>query len=243
VLGIRNREQSFARKLHLLHTRLLGGEPGEHIVGWTTVALLLLALSGLILWWPRRIVAIVRRTSWKRTTFDLHNAVGFYSLPIIAAITLSGVMIAFEATTDPLVKRLNAQSDPPPPASTPASGAHRISIDDVLREAQRSLPGAAATNVNVPAGPRAAYRVLMKFPEDRTPAGRSRVHIDQFSGRVLLVENTREAPRGTRILNLKRSVHTGDIFGAPTQALYFIVGLAIAAQALTGAIMWWNARR
>jgi uncharacterized iron-regulated membrane protein len=60
---------------------------------------------------------------------------------------------------------------------------------------------------------------------------------------VLLVENTRTAPLGTRILNLKRSAHTGDIFGAPTRALYFIVSLGIALQAVTGALIWWNGRR
>ena len=63
-----------------------------------------------------------------------------------------------------------------------------------------------------------------------------------MSGRVLLVENTRTAPLGTRILNLKRSAHTGDIFGAPTQALYFLVSLGIAGQAITGTFIWWNGR-
>ena len=87
------------------------------------------------------------------------------------------------------------------------------------------------------------FRILKKFPEDRTPAGRSRVYVDQSSGQVLPVENTRTAPPGTRILNLKRSAHTGDIFGAPTQALYFLVSLGIALQAITGALIWWNGRR
>ena len=66
---------------------------------------------------------------------------------------------------------------------------------------------------------------------------------DQVSGQVLLVENTRTAPLGTRILNLKRSAHTGDLFGAPTQALYFIVSLGITLQAISGALSWWNGRR
>ena len=87
------------------------------------------------------------------------------------------------------------------------------------------------------------FRILKKFPEDCTPAGRSRVYVDQFSGRVLLVANTRTAPLGTRILNLKRSAHTGDIFGTPTRALYFIVSLGIALQGITGALIWWNGRR
>jgi uncharacterized iron-regulated membrane protein len=93
------------------------------------------------------------------------------------------------------------------------------------------------SNLNVPANPRAIYRLLMKFPEDRTPAGRSRVYLDQFTGKVLAVESTRTAPPGTRLLNLKRSLHTGDVLGAPTQAIYFLASLAIPAQALTGLLI------
>ena len=243
VLGLRDRERSAARRLHLLHTRLLGGEAGEAIVGWLDVAMLALAMSGLALWWPRRILTVGRGASWKRITFDLHNALGFYTSLVLLAITLSGVLIAFERTTDPMVRMLNDAPEPPAPQSTPHAGAMRIPVDQALAAARAALPGAFASNVNVPAGPKAVYRVLMKFPEDRTPAGRSRVHVDQFSGAVLLVENTRTAPLGTRILNLKRSAHTGDIFGAATQAVYFVASLGIAVQAITGTLIWWNSRR
>jgi uncharacterized iron-regulated membrane protein len=242
VLGTRDREASFARRLHLLHTRLSAGEFGEQVVGWFDVALLGLALTGLVLWWPLRIVTVGRGRSGRRTTFDLHNALGFYSSIVLVAITATGVLIAFERTTDPIVRTLNAAPEPPPPQSTPNRDATPYTLDEVFAIAAQTLPGAFASNVNVPASPTSAYRVLMKFPEDRTPAGRSRVYIDQFSGKVLLVENTRTAPLGTRILNLKRSLHTGDVFGAPTRALYFLVSLGIAVQAITGGLIWWNAR-
>jgi len=82
----------------------------------------------------------------------------------------------------------------------------------------------------------------LKYPEDRTPAGRSRVYVDQFTGTVIGVESTRTAQFGRRVLNLKRSLHTGDIFGAPTEALYFLVSLGVALQVGTGVLIWWNSR-
>src|SRR3954469_1206897 len=244
VLGLRDHEKSFARWLHLLHTRFDLGEVGEKMVGGFSVAMLGLALSGLVLWWPRKILRVGAASSWKRTNFDLHNVLGFYSSLVMLCITLSGVLIAFEATTDPLVRRLNPPAAPArAPESTLAPGATRISIDRAIAIAGDALPGAFASNVALPAGAKGVLRVFKKFPEDRTPAGRSRVVLDQFSGAVLQVENTRTAQIGTRILNLKRSAHTGDIFGAPTQALYFVVSLGIALQAITGALIWWNSRR
>jgi uncharacterized iron-regulated membrane protein len=243
VLGLRDREQSFARWVHLLHTRFVAGEIGEKMVGGFSVAMLGLALTGLVIWWPRKILTVGSGVSWKRMNFDLHNVLGFYSSLVMLCITLSGVLIAFEGFTDPVVRRLNDVPDTPAPQSTPVAGGKRLSADEAVAIAEQALPGAFASNVGIPNGPKAVFRILKKYPEDRTPAGRSRVYVDQFSGRVLLVENTRTAPLGTRILNLKRSAHTGDIFGAPTQALYFIVSLGIALQAITGALIWWNGRR
>jgi uncharacterized iron-regulated membrane protein len=244
VLGLRDHEKSVARWVHLLHTRFVAGGIGEQMVGGFSVAMLGLAITGLVLWWPRKILAVGSASSWKRTNFDLHNVLGFYSSLVMLFITLSGVLIAFEGFTDPLVRRLNPETpETAAPQSTPAAGGKRLSIDQAIAIAERALPGAFASNVGIPNGAKGVFRIFKKFPEDRTPAGRSRVVIDQFSGTVLQLENTRTAPLGTRILNLKRSAHTGDIFGAPTQVLYFIVSLGIALQAITGALIWWNGRR
>src|SRR5438093_8491033 len=73
VLGVRDRNTSFARQLHLLHTSLLADDFGARVVAWMCVAMLFLALSGVYLWWPRRIFAVHKASSWKRTNFDLHN--------------------------------------------------------------------------------------------------------------------------------------------------------------------------
>ena len=225
----------------------MAGQVGEWIAGWFTVLMLFLAISGIVLWWPRKIFSLKNTASWKRTNFDLHNVLGFYSSLVMFFIAFTAVLIAFEGTMDPLVLKLNGPAaqrvDPATLQSAPAPGAGRITPDAAVAIAEQTLPGVFVSSVNVPASPRAIYRLLARFPEDRTPAGRSRVYLDQFTGRVLLVENTRTAPLGTRILNLKRSAHTGDILGAPTQALYFIVSFGVGLQVITGVIIWWNSRR
>jgi uncharacterized iron-regulated membrane protein len=58
--------------------------------------------------------------------------------------------------------------------------------------------------------------------------------------RALTVLNTRTAPTGTKLVNIKRSAHTGDIFGAATRALYFITCLMLAGQVVTGVFIWWK---
>lgn len=121
-----------------------------------------LAITGLVLRWPRKILAIGSASSWKRTNFDLHDVLGFYSSLVTLFITLSGVLIAFEGTTDPLVRRLNHEPDAPAPQSAPVAGGKRISVDEAIAIGERTLPGAFASNVGIPNGPKAVFRILKR---------------------------------------------------------------------------------
>jgi len=244
VLGDRSaaeREAGIARRIHLLHTRLFAGQVGEWIVGVITFLTLFMAITGLILWWPRRILGVKTRASWRRINFDLHNVFGLYASAVFLFIALTGMMISFEQITDPLIARLNATPLPElPKQSTVVPGAAPMSADALAERAKAALPGAFLKGISVPNGGKSVMVALMKYPEDRTPGGRSRVYLDQYSGDALAVLNTRTAPLGTRILNLKRSAHTGDIFGAATQTLYFVTCLMLAGQIVTGFFIWWK---
>jgi uncharacterized iron-regulated membrane protein len=116
---------------------------------------------------------------------------------------------------------------------------HRNSI---LRIARAAAPGAAVMAMRLPPTSNAPVVVQMRYPEDRTSGGRSLVFIDRYRGTVLRNASTRLAEPGTRLVNLKRSLHTGDVLGAPTQVIWFLAAVALATQAVTGVLMWWNAR-
>lgn len=240
TLGIRTsaeREAGLARRIHLLHTRLFAGQIGEWIVGLITALTLFMAIAGLVLWWPRKILGVRFNASARRINFDLHNVFGFYASAVFLFIALTGMMISFERWTDPMFMRLNETAVPQlPRESTDRRGL--ITADMLANAARAALPGAFLRGIGIPDGSNSVIVALMKYPEDRTPGGRSRVALDQHSGRVLTVISTRTAPTGTRLVNLKRSAHTGDIFGAPTRALYFVTALMLAGQVITGFFIW-----
>jgi len=244
VLGTRSaagREAGLARRIHLLHTRLFAGQIGEWFVGLVTALTLFMAIAGLVLWWPRKIVTVKTTASGRRINFDLHNVFGFYASAVFLFIALTGMMISFEAWTDPLFMRFNATAVPPlARESTAIAGAAPLGADALANAAHAALPGAFLKGIGIPNGGKGVIIALMKYPEDRTPGGRSRVALDQYSGQVLTVINTRTAPAGTRLINLKRSAHTGDIFGTATRALYFVTCLMLAGQVVTGFFIWWK---
>ena len=231
-----------SRRLHVFHVELFAGKVGRTIVGAATAIALFLVLTGIILWWPDKLIRVHSGASWKRINFDLHHALGIIAALVLIVITASGLVIHYDVLTN-AVRSLDAT--PPAPAPTqPAqpAGTPVQSFDALAAAARGALPGADIIFVSLGSAKNPAT-VAMRFPEDHTPGGRSRVFVDRYSGSVLGKLSTRESQLGTRIDNLKRSLHTGDVMGKPTEAIWLLAALVMVSQVLTGFLMWWNARR
>lgn len=245
VLGSRKTTGHAVARLLAVHAQLAAGPAGALIVGLATVAALLSAATGLLLWWPRRLWSVVRRRSWKGTNFDLHQVLGFWSSAVLALLALSGASIYFNDATGRFVRgALSAPAPPPVPRAGPPaqdSEARRISLDTAVRTARSTLPGATPTFI-VPGQDGQAVWVQMRFPEDPNLVGRSAVYLDPYQGRALRTLSTRERDLATAVLNGRRSVHTGEIFGWPSRMLALLVSLVLPVEVVTGLLIWWNRR-
>jgi uncharacterized iron-regulated membrane protein len=241
ILEVQPDEIEFLDYVHQLHLRLLWrgpSRPGDQIMSWAGVAMLLLSLSGLYLWWPVKRITLKPGATGRRWWFDLHSATGIISLVFLAVLAFTGVMIGFERKTTPLLYRLTGSQPARQPAvPPPPPGAIPISPDQALAIAHQALPDAAPFAVFVPA-PKGAYQVRLRYPQDRTPGGRTRVIVDQYTGKVLFAESSPTAPAGTRLVIANRAVHTGDIFGLPSKAVMSLASLAAVFQFLSGLVMW-----
>jgi uncharacterized iron-regulated membrane protein len=246
ILGVRSDEPEFLDYVHQLHLRLLWrgrGDPGEAIISWAGVAMFLLSLSGLYLWWAVKRFTIRRGPASRRWWFDLHNVVGIFSLLFLLLLSGTGILIGFEKISVPMFYRITgSQPVRPPKPPLPVAKATPISADRALAIARATISGASPLMVEVPE-PGQAYVVRMRFPEDRTPGGRSRVMVDQYSGSVLFVENSRTAPGGRRLTTINRAIHTGDIFGIPSKFLMSLASLMAALQMVSGVALWWKRSR
>jgi uncharacterized iron-regulated membrane protein len=245
ITGTRTAQESqttLSRRLHVFHVELFAGRIGRAIVGIATILALLLLLTGIVLWWPDKLIRISTTASWKRINFDLHHALGIVAALILIVITASGLVIHFDVLTN-AVRSLDSTPPAPPPQQPGGNAAGLTQSFDALAAAARAaLPGASIMVISN-GGAKSPAIAAMRFPEDHTPAGRSRVFIDRYTGGVLGKVSTREAQLGTRIDNVKRSLHTGDVLGRPTEAVWLLAALVMVSQVLTGVVMWWNSRR
>jgi uncharacterized iron-regulated membrane protein len=234
--------QSLPRRLHVLHVSLMAGKRGSAVVGAISVLSLLLVVLGVVIWWRDKAWRVRWSASWKRVLFDLHHALGVGAAVVIAAIAISGMAIHYE----PLNRWIYSldRTSPPEPAKPPAAtaGARSISADSLYRVATATLPGANVMFLSLSAAAGQPFVAALRYPEDHTPAGRSRVFVDRNTGAVLLATSTRQAQLGTRLGNVVRSVHTGDVLGKPTEMIWLAAAIVLAMQGVTGVSMWWNGR-
>jgi uncharacterized iron-regulated membrane protein len=81
-----------------LHDDLLGGTTGRKINGAGAALLVLIALTGIVVWWPgirtwRRSLTIPRKVGSQRFIWGLHSAIGFWSLGFTVLFGLTGIYL------------------------------------------------------------------------------------------------------------------------------------------------------
>ena len=100
-----------------LHDNLLAGSRGRKINGAGAVALILVAISGLVIWWPgsktwKRSLILPRRVGWKRSIWHLHSMIGFWSLAFTLVFGLSGIYLCYPEPIMDFAERLEAPATP-----------------------------------------------------------------------------------------------------------------------------------
>jgi uncharacterized iron-regulated membrane protein len=133
VFPMKSQQNNFTGNVHQLHTHLLMGRPGSTVMACAAVFLLFLAITGLILWWPRKVFTVRWSGRGSRLNFDLHNALGMCSSVFLLTFALTGMVIHWEGPAFNLVRYVthSPAEAPMADASAPAPGAPTISADRV----------------------------------------------------------------------------------------------------------------
>ena len=261
VLGTRAAGEGVMNTLFALHAELLAGATGLWIVGVIGLLTLLLAATGLVLWWPvgastwRRLrvglVVAWRRSPW-RLNYDLHRAGGFYTALFLVLVAATGSALVFYSEAGALLNGVTGSRPLPPPPTVEHAGGGGTppalapsALDAMLRTARRELPDAEATFLYLPQTNDAPLSVRMRTPPEWHPNGRSFVYLRPSDGAVLRTDDMRAAPAGARLLHLVYPLHIGAVGGGAAgssvvRVLYVLLGLAPVALSVTGVLIWYR---
>ena len=239
-----------------LHVYLLSGEQGLLVSGWMAIGLLLLCISGLILWWPgvQRWASALRLKStgnWRRVNWDLHTVVGFWSSAAFLLVILTGIDFAFPAPSGRILDLVmgggsHAAGVSPGASSRTPSNAPILTIDQAVAATRRALPADAPPGyLQLPSTPQAPYRATGYYKEALPYSQLVRIALDSHTGALLAISDTRKESRGARVEQSFVALHFGLFGGAGPLGLlvkcfWVLLGMAPALLAITGLLMYWN---
>lgn len=232
---------------------LLDMNIGRPIVGIATIIFVILSVSGLVLWFPKKIKGwksikpgfkIKFKANWKRINHDLHNTLGFYSLLIIIIMSLTGLCWSFDWYRDSLSTVLGAKvfggrGEAKPESSTDAG--KTLDLSEVITIANKELPFPFRTMTIVfPKDAKGSFEIDKNEKSRFNETVYDRIFIDQYSGEVVKKEIFADKTFGEKVAYSIRALHFGDIYGIFSKIIYFVVCLIATSLPITGIFIWLN---
>jgi uncharacterized iron-regulated membrane protein len=103
-------------KLLELHDDLLGGPTGRSINGIGALLLVVLSMTGIVVWWPgirtwRRSLTVPRNVGSQRLIWGLHSAIGFWTFAFILLFAVSGVYLGNPERFQDIADRIEPLTD------------------------------------------------------------------------------------------------------------------------------------
>ena len=239
----------------------LPAEIGRPIVNYGTLVFVVLLITGLIWWYPKKWNKSTREksfkikwgASFKRVNLDLHNVLGFYSLLFLLAIALSGMVYGIKWYSEGLYwvtsggkqlaefKRLESDSLQANKHYT-AEQAMDLAWSKVIAK----HPKSQGFYYNFPntSQPKATIGITV-YPNKGQFYNSQGYTFDQHS----LVEIKREdvyssdyetANFSTKLRKMNYDIHVGSILGFPGKVLAFLATLIGASFPITGFVIWYG---
>ena len=225
-----------------LHAHLMAGEAGERVGGVISLLGVLLALTGLWLWWPTRrrfsLANLLPRELSARALLLSHRDLGALATPLLLVLLLSGSGLVFYATAQRLLN--GAFGDPVPTYVAPAgptdlSGA--VADASTVAAVRAALPEARIVFYYPPRDGATVHEFRLKQPCELHPNGRSYAYVDG-AGRLLGSIDACDLPPGEKAVHSFYPLHAGKTESGLYKLAAFLGALALALLSFTGAMSY-----
>ncbi|MGE0828366.1 MAG: PepSY-associated TM helix domain-containing protein [Hyphomonadaceae bacterium] len=268
ILKIVREDDRFMRRIFHLHGELALGDLGSLVVELAACWAIILIVTGLFLWWPRRArgLAGVLYPRWRGGLFwrDLHAVTGFWISAFALFLLLTG--LPWAANWGGYLKEIRALTGTADGAQDWTTGA---SSEHAERMAMGALEGRdaglvapiarqfdAALNRLVPAAARLrlAPPVLLSPPraadngawqvrsDSQNRTLRSTVWLNPKTGDVVARRNFNERHPIDQIIGVGVSAHEGQLFGWANQLLGLLTALGLIAVCASALWLWLRRR-
>lgn len=255
VLGIIDSKYEFFNVVEQLHRQLLFNKAiGSVVVGTAVLLFLLMMITGFILWLPKNYkqfkqsITVKWSAKWKRVNYDLHSSLGFYVIPVAMLIAVTGLVWAFKWWETGVFKALGSSGKITLARTAPAIATGDTTNKKVIDLIYANLRHEIGDNYNVIGFnlPDKKSNAVMVFTYVKHTTdswnNMSYYYFDKRTGKMFDKLEHPDKPLALKWRNSNKYIHTGRIFGWPTQILAFFAALLCASLPVTGFLIWWGKR-
>jgi uncharacterized iron-regulated membrane protein len=232
---------------------------GGLILGLMGLVLLLLCVSGIVIWWPglrdwARGWRVRRGKGGYAANYDLHKVVGMAAIPFLLMWAVTGAGFEFRQVGQAWYALLPGgpapeQAEEDEFHSVPVEG-RSVSMAEARAIAAETVPGARLTSISVPdrSDPGSAYHVWVQRGVDPwahgTWPGNVEVTVDRYTGRAEVTYGQEGQPLSRQVWDdWNYPVHAGVAFNGWWRTIWLLVGLTPLLLAVTGITTWVMRRR
>ncbi|WP_428230527.1 PepSY-associated TM helix domain-containing protein [Flavobacterium sp.] len=232
---------------------LLPDDIGKHIIGGATIIFILLLISGIIQWWPKKNKDLKRSLSvkwsakWRRVNYDWHNTSGFYISILVAIIAITGLTFTYEWVGNGIYKTFNFGGDKTLETKVPIIDTTKFkyntsaAIDRALYHTMKKNPEAEMFYVMIPQKKgdvinTGAYPHTLRYDHQ------SNYYFHPYHGELIQSQTFDKKSLGLQVVEMNYGIHTGQILDLPGKIIAFIVSLIAAALPVTGFVIWYGRR-
>lgn len=263
VLGEPGRLEFF-QYMFRLHRWLMDERPedenavfwGKMIVGISTLLMVVIILTGIVLWWPKTMQAlkprskIALRKGWHRFWYDLHVAGGIYATLLLLAMALTGLTWSFEWYNKHFYALLGVETevngggkdtDKSSEKSANRGGSrdsNKGSADSpylqwsaVIEEVEKRADG--FTEMTISKG-----KVTVKSHNYGNQRAKDTYKFDNVTGEITSVDLYADKEYESKVKGWVYSVHVGSWGGIVTRIMWFLAAMLGATLPLTGYYLW-----
>lgn len=256
VTGVVNQLQSWIELSRRLHQNLLlRYDVGHYIVGFATVAVLVMVVTGLILWFPKNKAALKQRFTikwnarWRRINYDVHNVGGFYSWLLILFFSLTGLVWTFGWWNDTVYRMLGADAGKVSEQHAPLRLQGGL-VETALDKAVTQLP-TLRTNwtyayfyvPRITADTISEMSLYLNFNNHSGWDERDVYHFHPKTGVITTASLHEAKTTAERWSHSNYAMHVGSIYGLPTKIIATFAALFLASLPVTGVMIWWGRRK
>jgi uncharacterized iron-regulated membrane protein len=256
VLEVRDMDADFFSFILDGHFYLwLPPEIGQPIVASATLVFVVMLVSGIVLWWPRKKKDTKQRfkikwnARWRRFNYDLHNVPGFYVWTIALILALTGLVWGFQWFAHGMYAITGGEKSleyvEPLSDTTRLSESEIPAIDKVYAKMKSIYPKAETIEVHLPESKSSVIGANAN-PDAGTYWKIDYRYYDQYTFREVSVDHIYgrfpEAKGADKLFRMNYDIHTGAILGLAGKFIAFFASLVCASLPITGMYIWWGRR-